>query len=690
MHAERALQEVNYITSIAAIHPPTPPHPPIQSSELDQGLFPRRPISINGQSALQQALDESFSQRHPMSVMDHLQDGPLALRPAIPAPPLSLDLFDFSAPHPSPAPPNPQPPHSQAPPRPRNVHNPFTRSETAYGGIGQTLPPPPPHPFNDARSKKDSSQFYRGRQPSDPPLKFLPEEIESSGMGWAMSKPSDSVNKSDSKLKDNTNRPPYEHQQPAARQIFGSSPEKGYGNNVGGWDFGDDSSAPNSIAFPSTPSSQDSTAAHQPHEEPFPPPASHRFDGSMARRKSGHSGTSIFDKAILSQTDPAPQNTLFKLRFALRGHLDTVRAIIFTGGGSLSEPEIASASDDGCIKRWIIPASYGSTTAFPPPPSLPNAEHPPPQRLVHNFPNLDIQAEFTHRAHSGIATCLAACPSDVYSAHGRAQGDGWIFSGGSDGEIRVWERGRVDPKAVLNGHEDAVWALCVLPSDCISPPSLTDSGGNFVGEILGLGIQGETVILISGSADGTVKVWLCSAPPPPPMHSRHGSVSSQFGSGRRGAGGSRRHSVSSGSNYPTSPQPNYRSTSSFEHELIHTITRLSTDGQDGKIPAPTCITPLGTSGEHFVVSYDDASIIVYSVKTGDEVSSLQSQETYNGSPKTGVNKIVTVTGGALGQQEDEEGGPTGERGGLEGIVMAVHEDRYLRFYDANSGMLPLS
>ena len=138
----------------------------------------------------------------------------------------------------------------------------------------------------------------------------------------------------------------------------------------------------------------------------------------------------------------------FKVRFALRGHLDVVRSVIFTGGGSPSEPEIATCGDDGAIKRWTIPPGYGSFGAH--------------HASTNN--DLDIQSYFSHRGHSGAVTCLAASPASQYFSNGgRAQGDGWIFSGGQDTTVRVWERGRVDPKATLDGHIDAVWTRLRSP-----------------------------------------------------------------------------------------------------------------------------------------------------------------------------------------------------------------------------------
>jgi len=371
----------------------------------------------------------------------------------------------------------------------------------------------------------------------------------------------------------------------------------------------------------------------------------------MARRRSQEKNEVIANAAVSTKSEPRD----FKVKFGLRGHLDVVRSVIFTGGGSPSEPEICTAGDDGMIKRWIIPASYGNFN----------------QQSMSN--DLDIQSYFTHRGHEGVVTSLAACPATAtFSTGGRVSGDGWIFSGGQDATIRVWERGRVDPKATLDGHTDAVWAVCVLPatSAAVFGPECNNIGGP------------DRLLLASGSADGTIKIWAVSAPP---------QLASPSTGSRRGVGGSRRHSVTSGSNYPSSPQPSVASSTPFMYMLVHTIDRAG-------LPSPTCISPLSPLGENFVVSFNDATILIFDTRTGEEIIGMASNETYDGTPATGINAIVATSQGAenadisgrvgIGEEESPVHGATGssERGGVEGVVISGHEDRFIRFFDANSGM----
>lgn len=396
----------------------------------------------------------------------------------------------------------------------------------------------------------------------------------------------------------------------------------------------------------------------------FPQKSPPRGRGSSRRKSSGSrrtSGGSFDAQSVNSLAGSKPDASTFKVRFALRGHLDVVRSVIFTGGGSPSEPEICTSGDDGTIKRWVIPASYG---LFGPNSSSSGSD-------------LDVVSYFTHRGHSGSVTCLAACPpSQNFSNGGRALGDGWIFSGGQDATVKVWERGRVDPKATMDGHSDAVWSLCVLPGT--SGSVFEDRCNQYGGP--------DRILLASGAADGTILIWAVSTPP---------QLSSPQAGSRGGRGGSRRaNSVSSGSNFPTSPQPSIASTTPFHYSLVH---RISQPGS----PSPTFISPLSLAGVNFVVSYTDASILVYDTRTGEKIVGMASLETYDGTRSTGVNSVVATTVGfdgtadldpnrGLAEEEAVVHGATGSSGGVEGVIISGYEDRYIRFFDANSGMLLLT
>jgi len=379
-------------------------------------------------------------------------------------------------------------------------------------------------------------------------------------------------------------------------------------------------------------------------------PGSHRRKSSLSRRRQSD-GSHELRELSTSHTggsfkgDPGQ----FKVRYALRGHLDVVRSVIFTGGGSPAQPEICTAGDDGVIKRWTAGNTLGKGD------------------------DLDLKSDHTHRGHSGAVLCLAASPAyQPFSNGGRAQGDGWVFSGGQDATVRVWERGRVDPKATLDGHTDAVWTVCVLPGT--SATMLGDQSAHHGGP--------DRTILASGAADGTILVWAVSTPP---------QLSSPRTGSRRGTGGSRRaNSVSAGSNFPSSPQPNTATSRPFQYSLVHRIERADH-------PSPTCISPLSMGGDTFVTSFADASVLIFNTRTGEEIVGMASLETYDGTPATGVNAVAATTvgldgtlsfdtGRGVSEDVNEVHSATGSSSGVEGMILSGHEDRHIRFFDANSGM----
>lgn len=421
-----------------------------------------------------------------------------------------------------------------------------------------------------------------------------------------------------------------------------------------GWDF-NDAAFPDSTSsqplqpFPQRPDTDVFPAAENPPKSPTRGPNSHRRKSSLSRRRSSEQEITL--NAMTQKMD----NTNFKLRYGLRGHLNVVRTVIFSGGGSPGEPEICTAGDDGLIKRFHLPREN-------------------PNHLGTQPSDLDVTADFTHRGHTGAVLCLTSwSPSPNFSTGGRAQGDGWIFSGGQDATIRVWERGRIDPKATLDGHSDAVWAICVLPATL----------GALFGQSSPYGTP-ERILVVSGAADGSIKIWAVSAPPQLTSPQPGPTARRTTGSGRV-----RGNSMSSGSGFPSSPQPSMASNSPFNYTLVHDMRR-----SDGSKASPTCITPLSMTGEAFVVSFSDAAVIVFDTKTGEEIGSMASLETYDNTVATSVNAVAATTAGLeqgpnTGLGEEEASGPTGSSGssgsGVEGVIISGHEDQFIRFFDANSG-----
>ena len=606
----------------------------------------------------------------------------------IPPHPSSSNMSDFQ--HTHDMPPSASDPYMQQPPahhHPRRHHHPTASSN---------LPSLPNHHPPPVRSNNDyyvhPSQQQHSRMPVQSQNQQHPDAMSMGSMeeGSQYSQQLSARNQDEDVEQVTHSFDAYGRQVPSTETMDVLRPSMS--DDTNGWNFDDSNTLLDTP--PEVPPPQRSELDHFPSASSIPAKSSPRNEPGLHRRKGSSSSRRRGDAShegrdSLSSHSSKGEIGDFKVRFALRGHLDVVRSIIFTGGGSPSEPEICTTGDDGTIKRWTIPSNYANQ-----PNVTPN--------------DLDIQSYFTHRGHDGMVTCLATCPAThSFSTGGRAVHDGWVFSGGQDSSIRVWERGRVDPKATLDGHTDAVWTICVLPgtSASIFGHEPRDGSPTSLSAHMASNTPSEDRVLVaSGSADQTVKIWAVSAPP------QLTSPSHASGS-RRGVGGSRRHSVTSGSGFPSSPQPNTASGTPFYYSLIHSI-----EFPRGAAASPTCISPLGPSGEHFVVSYSDSSVLIFDTRTGEEMVGMASGETYDGTQATGVNSVVVTSsnasaggdhssGGQLGVMShsldsgkgvgsgmvggEEEGihGATGSAsaGGVEGVVITGHEDRFVRFFDANSG-----
>ncbi|KAK7419200.1 1,2-dihydroxy-3-keto-5-methylthiopentene dioxygenase [Neonectria magnoliae] len=572
------------------------------------------------------------------------------------------------------APANPQPPRESPPlpiiedlreveaygvPAPQHMEREFQLPSRPAQNHAQDMNPRAPPPNHAPPMQPGSSQFAQKPSELQPQAMIRssgdhPQTMYQNSNDWPASV---SV----------TSRPIEEHPTQAnhAAEVLGGmeDPVELREKNLGapesdGWEFPEGTFPEPGTSHPNQPPNRPDTdifpTADSLPKSPSRGAGSHRRKGSMSRRRSAE------HELALNAAQKAESGN-FKLRFGLRGHLDTVRTIIFSGGGSPGEPEICTAGDDGMIKRFHVPRLDGH-----------------PGSLANTASDLDVTANFTHRGHSGAVLCLTSwSPAPNFSTGGRATGDGWIFSGGQDATIRVWERGRVDPKATLEGHTDAVWAICVLPATLGSIFGNTSPYGN-----------ADRILVVSGAADGTVRLWSVSAPPqlssPQP-----GTNRAMSGRGGRVRG----NSMSSGSGFSNTPQPTTASTSPFAHTLVHNISR-----EDNPEATPTCIAPLGTAGTSFVVSYSDAAIIVYDTRTGDPIGHMDSLETSDGSIKTSVNAVVATTlgldqasqhSGNMNEEEASTGATGGGRSmagsGVEGTIISGHEDRFVRFFDANSG-----
>ncbi|KAF9109744.1 hypothetical protein BGX27_007256 [Mortierella sp. AM989] len=89
-----------------------------------------------------------------------------------------------------------------------------------------------------------------------------------------------------------------------------------------------------------------------------------------------------------------------------------------------------------------------------------------------------------------------------------------------------------------------------------------------------------------------------------------------------------------------------------------------------KLPTPTSLDFCPTDLRKMVVGYSNAVIKLFDIETGKDILTFKSNESYGGTPATQINKIVCH--------------PTMP------IVISGHEDRYIRFFDINSGSCSFS
>lgn len=275
------------------------------------------------------------------------------------------------------------------------------------------------------------------------------------------------------------------------------------------------------------------------------------------------------DAVNLSSKTSSSGVKLWKPKFTLRSHYDTVRAV----SCHPTEPTILSASEDGTIKQWNLATV--------------------PMQKKHSNP--DIEAVATYRGHHGPVTSIAICSDKSWEG-----GVERFYSAGADAAIWIWslQPERQDPYAPFSskhrlgqyiGHSDVVWDLKIHPL-----------------------IQ----LLASASADGTVKLW---------------------------------------------------DASTCKNALKTTITYngVPNDSQDASLPKPISLNFLPSDYKKMIVSYQDSSMKMFDIEKGKEILSFKSKETYDSTNNTQINKAVCH--------------PTMP------IIASGHEDRYIRFYDSNTG-----
>lgn len=227
----------------------------------------------------------------------------------------------------------------------------------------------------------------------------------------------------------------------------------------------------------------------------------------------------------------------------------------------------------------------------------------------------DNEPIMTLRGHSAAVTCLAVSPS-------RRR----LYSGSVDSSVIVWKLPEQNTEAyppvdrdmemaTLVGHTQAVWDMTLLPlrSD-------------------------DEALLATASADGTVKIW--GAP-------SEGGVEAPM------------QLLLSLDYFGTDPSADKER----ERESL-----LEKD--DGRLPVPTSVAPCHSNLRLCAVSFTNAIVKLFDVDTGKEVMEIKSNETYDGTVSTQINKLITH--------------PTLP------LLITAHEDHHIRMFDLDTGACTLS
>lgn len=222
----------------------------------------------------------------------------------------------------------------------------------------------------------------------------------------------------------------------------------------------------------------------------------------------------------------------------------------------------------------------------------------------------ETEPQITYRGHSATITSVAISSSPPR-----------IYSASLDSVVSVWSLpppehetyAPYDPRSLLAtfvGHSDAIWDMVLLP----------------------LRLRDEA-LLATVSADGTVKVWSTDELNSPLKLSwGYDGILDDL--------------------QPSSPS---------NHQDILVI---GANGQKVKV-TPTSIAVVWSDLKKVAVSYTNSVIKLFELETGRMSLRLKSDESFDGTTATQINKIVTH--------------PTLP------LLISAHEDRYIRLYDLNTG-----
>ncbi|KAG0337333.1 hypothetical protein BG004_007680 [Podila humilis] len=244
-----------------------------------------------------------------------------------------------------------------------------------------------------------------------------------------------------------------------------------------------------------------------------------------------------------------------------------------------------------------------------------------------------------------------------------------LLTGSDDGTMRYWNLesalretrrnvgAEVEPLHVYRGHKRSItsvaiseeqnkcfsssmdstirsWKLVPMDKETYSRGDRSITLSSYVGHtdvvweirLFPLSISSSSQLLASISADGTLKIWDTEAKSSTPLKSSWG----------------------------------YHGSSST---TTTAITGMMT-------PVPTSVNFCPSDLKKVVVSYTNSVVKLFDIETGQAILDFKSDETYDGTTSTQINSIACH--------------PTMP------VVVSGHEDRYIRFFDLNSGTCSFS
>ncbi|KAG5645051.1 hypothetical protein DXG03_007230 [Asterophora parasitica] len=260
------------------------------------------------------------------------------------------------------------------------------------------------------------------------------------------------------------------------------------------------------------------------------------------------------------------------------------------------------------------------------------------------------KAKRTLRNHLDAVRALTFHPTELCLA-----------TGGDDCTVKIWRLDvaglassvtrattEVEPQLTLRGHSAAitrlihsptkgllysasldssirVWALPAQSHTTYAPYDETRARGELIGHtdaVWDLALVRDESTLISCGAEGTVKVWDVSGP------SGGGSLRLTWGWGG-----------------------------------VENADELRPE--DSTIPGATAVEALKADLKKVAVAYQNAVVKIFDIESGKELSRLQSDVSYDGTPATQINHIASHPTLAL--------------------LVTAHEDKYIRIFDITTG-----